>query len=78
MTVTFPRYADQSNSDALRMEYEANWFAAAFLMPADLFREEWLAWSGDVTTVAERFGVSRRTAWIRAQGLGLVEVEVVE
>lgn len=52
-------------------ETEANWFAAAFLMPAQAFREIWTASHGDTTTVAEAFRVSEQSAAIRAKSLGL-------
>lgn len=52
-----------------RAEWEANWFAAAFLMPAQSFRE-YYAKHGTVRTTA-KFGVSQSAAEVRAKTLGL-------
>ncbi|PWC48210.1 ImmA/IrrE family metallo-endopeptidase [Azospirillum sp. TSA6c] len=61
-----------SRYDSNRAEWEANWFAAAFLMPQQPFEAAWRAASGNrVADVARRFGVSRRAAEIRARALGL-------
>lgn len=54
-----------------RVEWEANWFAAGFLMPADAYRTAWVDTSGVVGELANRFGVSTDAARIRAQTLGL-------
>ncbi|AWK88495.1 ImmA/IrrE family metallo-endopeptidase [Azospirillum thermophilum] len=56
-----------------RTEWEANWFAAAFLMPEQEFREAYEELGQDVFAVAERFGVSTKAARIRAEALGLRE-----
>lgn len=56
-----------------RIEWEANWFAAAFLMPADHFRETWARLSGDAACVADRYRVSPQAASVRARVLGLVD-----
>jgi len=55
-----------------RVEWEANWFAAAFLMPAKQFQEFWQQ-VDSLVRVAEHFGVSRSAAEIRAKSLGLVD-----
>lgn len=61
-----------SRYDSNRAEWEANWFAAAFLMPQHSFEAAWRAASGSrVAEMARRFGVSRRAAEIRAKALGL-------
>ena len=57
--------------DSDRVEWEANWFAAAFLMPGALFKERYAAFSGDIDDVASSFSVSRSAAEIRARSLGL-------
>jgi Zn-dependent peptidase ImmA (M78 family) len=57
--------------DSDRVEWEANWFAAAFLMPHEQFSARYAACSGDVDEVADSFGVSRPAAEIRARSLGL-------
>lgn len=54
-----------------RVEWEANWFAAGFLMPADRFRERYLVLAGSPTSLAEEFGVSVEAAKIRAKFVGL-------
>jgi Zn-dependent peptidase ImmA (M78 family) len=54
-----------------RIEWEANWFAAAFLMPAGPFRDAYETHPGDYWTIAEKFGVSPRAAEVRAEDLGL-------
>ncbi|SDJ62551.1 protein of unknown function [Bradyrhizobium sp. Rc2d] len=54
-----------------QVEWEANWFAAGFLMPASAFREAHASMSGSIARVADRFGVSSEAANIRAQYLGL-------
>lgn len=56
-----------------RIEWEANWFAAAFLMPKDRFEREYLNASGDLSRVADLFGVSVAAAEVRAKALGLCQ-----
>jgi Zn-dependent peptidase ImmA (M78 family) len=53
-----------------REEWEANWFAAAFLMPDGHFRKAFDA-HRDIAKVAEEFDVSHAAAEVRARGLGL-------
>lgn len=52
-------------------EYEANWFAAAFLMPGDTYREVHKEFGGDLLRVAEYFKVSPSAASVRAKSLSL-------
>jgi len=52
-------------------EIEANWFAAAFLMPSDTFRRVYQELGRDTLKVAEYFKVSPSAASVRAQSLGL-------
>jgi Zn-dependent peptidase ImmA (M78 family) len=54
-----------------RVEWEANWFAAGFLMPADVFRAAWTDLGGVLGELANRFGVSTEAARVRAETLGL-------
>ncbi len=54
-----------------RVEWEANWFAAGFLMPADSFRAAWVELGGVLGELANRFGVSTEAARIRAEFLSL-------
>ncbi|QRF90883.1 hypothetical protein CLH39_11855 [Alcaligenes faecalis] len=55
-----------------RVETEANWFAAAFLMPNEEFRGAWRRHSGDLSVVADIFGVSEAAATVRAEALSLI------
>lgn len=52
-------------------EWEANWFAAALLMPKSLFEREWGAKGKDSRAVAAAFRVSNQAAEVRARELGL-------
>lgn len=52
-------------------EYEANWFAASFLMPDDAFGLCYTDSGGDLSVVADRFDVSLTAASVRAKSLGL-------
>ena len=61
--------ANRYGSD--RAEWEANWFAAAFLMPAEPFRIAYNDARGDFVSLAEEFGVSVLAAKTRAKALGL-------
>jgi predicted transcriptional regulator len=65
------RWVDEAGDSAQlkRAEWEANWFAAAFLMPSDAFHSmvEW--YRGNIAHVAARFGVSVQAAEIRAKTL---------
>lgn len=54
-----------------RIEWEANWFAAAFLMPEAAFRAIFKEKLGDNRAVADYFRVSAAAAEVRAKGLGL-------
>ncbi|MFT3921565.1 MAG: ImmA/IrrE family metallo-endopeptidase [Myxococcales bacterium] len=54
-----------------RVEWEANWFAAAFLMPSELFTEEAERNQGDAERIATRFFVSSAAAEVRLKSLGL-------
>ncbi|MEP3895687.1 MAG: ImmA/IrrE family metallo-endopeptidase [Litorimonas sp.] len=53
------------------LEYQANSFAAALLMPEDIFRTEVRRTQGDISALAERFGVSQLALRYRAKTLGL-------
>lgn len=54
-------------------EKEANWFAAAFLMPAEDYIREHANCAGDHTALSRIFKVSRRASEIRAAALKLSE-----
>lgn len=51
------------------VEWEANWFAAAFLMPAKDFNEAWSQSSGDLESVAAKFLVSTKAVDVRRRSL---------
>lgn len=55
-----------------RLEWEANWFAAAFLMPSAPFRGVYQENLGSLRAVASFFGVSQAAAEVRARGLNLL------
>lgn len=54
-----------------RAEYEANWFAAGFLMPSDHFRSSWEHLKGNVNLLSERYAVTPTQIMSRAKSLGL-------
>lgn len=54
-----------------RAETQANVFASSFLMPEQLFKEEYKRQKGDSWAVARSFDVSPAAAQVRAQVLGL-------
>ncbi|MEO5331884.1 MAG: ImmA/IrrE family metallo-endopeptidase [Magnetococcus sp. YQC-5] len=54
-----------------RVEWEANWFAAGFVMPEEIFKTIFNKRKGNLELVAAHFGVSRSDAEIRANYLGL-------
>ena len=55
-----------------REEWEANCFAASFLLPKEAFRKAWEENAGNTALVAAQFGVSTSVVAIRAARLGLV------
>lgn len=54
-------------------EYEANVFAANLLMPESKFRECFEDRDGDLSAIADDFGVSIAAAEVRARSLGLLD-----
>ncbi|WP_092409670.1 ImmA/IrrE family metallo-endopeptidase [Dokdonella immobilis] len=52
-------------------EKEANWFAAAFLMPAAIFKEKFKDFEKNDLALAEHFGVSSQAVQLRADSLNL-------
>ncbi|MGY3441125.1 ImmA/IrrE family metallo-endopeptidase [Bradyrhizobium sp. USDA 4473] len=64
------RWVDESDKDQQRAEWEANWFAAAFLMPRAPFMKAFRD-DNDLDELAERFAVSVQAATVRAKSLGL-------
>lgn len=60
------RWVDESEQSLVRCEWEANWFASAFLMPEADFRD---AYSKGVAS--ETFGVTQSAVKVRAKTLGI-------
>lgn len=56
-------------------EFEANWFAASFLMPTEPFKEWWKAYNGNVLRMSEKFDVSPTNIIARARSLELLPKE---
>lgn len=63
------RNVDPNDREQQRAEWEANWFAAAFLMPSNEFKAS--VKEGGVASAASKFGVSRLAAEIRAKNLNI-------
>lgn len=63
------RWVDENNQALQRCEWEANWFAASFVMPRQIFTSTYR--DSGTRGVAERFGVSETAASVRARSLGL-------
>lgn len=58
-------------AESERLEWEANWFAGALLMPAQKFRLSHKKHGGELRRVAVDFGVSQAACQVRAKVLGL-------
>lgn len=54
-----------------RVEWEANWFAAGFLMPEDRFRADWQDTAGNVPLMVGIYQVSEPVIEIQKKNLGL-------
>ena len=63
------RYVDPDDSVQQKAEWEANWFAAAFIMPSAVFTKAFR--QGGVEMAASVCGVSVNAADIRSKNLGL-------
>lgn len=66
------RWVDETDKALQRAEWEANWFAAAFLMPSVVFQNIFENSGRSIEITAVRFGVSSKAAEIRAQSLRLL------
>lgn len=64
------RWVDDSNKELIRAEWEANWFAAGFLMPEEKFKTKMS--KHKLSAVADYFGVSEAAAKVRAKSLGFL------
>lgn len=60
------RRVDKNNEPLQRCEWEANWFASAFLMPEDKFR-----FAYQEGNASETFGVTQAAVEVRAKTLGI-------
>jgi predicted transcriptional regulator len=63
------RWVDENDREQQRAEWEANWFAAAFLMPASAFVDTMNRFK-QIERAAEIFAVSVQAASVRAKSLG--------
>jgi Zn-dependent peptidase ImmA (M78 family) len=54
-----------------RMEWEANWFAGAFLLPAKEFTQDWKKHQGSIPHIVHKYQVSEAVVEIRVKNLGL-------
>jgi predicted transcriptional regulator len=66
------RWVSDTDQEQRRAEWEANWFAAAFLMPKVEFRRVFSKRAHDLRSVASYFGVSAHAVQVRAKTLELV------
>lgn len=63
------RYIKSDSPEDKRIEWEANWFAAAFLMPAEEFKKQY--YEGGIDRIKTYFKVSEPAAKARAETLKL-------
>ncbi|MCB5944256.1 ImmA/IrrE family metallo-endopeptidase [Acidocella sp. KAb 2-4] len=63
------RRVDKDDAEQQRAEWEANWFAAAFLMPEEPFKQAYQ--QKNISDLASHFGVSQSAIKVRASTLGL-------
>lgn len=70
--MTATRWVDENDPVQRRAEWEANWFAAAFLMPSSQFADFFGQFDKSIERVAARFVVSLQAAEIRAKTMGLL------
>lgn len=70
MDITIERMVAQRYGND-QAEREANWFAAAFLMPEKEFRADYEQTSGNHSLLSSKYQVSRAASEIRAKVLGL-------
>lgn len=60
------RQVDKNAQDLVRCEWEANWFASAFLMPSAEFKAAY-----DKGIASDLFGVTEAAVEVRAKSLGI-------
>ena len=63
--ISFTRYGSG------RLEWEANWFAAAFLMPKKLFKKKCKEFNSNTNELSLHFNVSETAIKVRKQDLGI-------
>jgi hypothetical protein len=66
------RWVGETDPEQRRAEWEANWFAAGFLMPGAAFIDAFEKRQRNLRAVAGYFGVSSHAAERRAKALGLI------
>lgn len=54
-----------------KLEWEANWFAGAFLLPAEQFKRDWISYGQSVARIVSVYKVSEAVVEIRLENLGL-------
>ncbi len=67
------RFVNEAFDDLVRAEWEANWFAAALLMPKQAFCDAWEQWGRATDIIAIKFSVTDLAARTRAKALGLLK-----
>jgi predicted transcriptional regulator len=65
------RWVKEDDRELQRAEWEANWFAAGFLMPEEQFRGVYALNIANIRLVAKWFSVSPKAVETRAKSLGL-------
>ena len=68
--MTATRWVDAADAAQQRCEWEANWFAAAFVMPEAKFRQS-VKSLPSLSDVARAFGVSEQAVEVRCKSLGI-------
>lgn len=68
----FVAYRIGSEKADKRTEWEANWFAAAMLMPRTEFCLKFEEFDGSIPLLAEKFEVTQTAAKVRAESLNLI------
>lgn len=56
-----------TNAKHDRSEWEANWFAAAFLMPTEQFKKDWDDFGGDLEQISRKYRVSVSAVALHAE-----------
>lgn len=67
------RLINTKYTDKKQAEVEANWFSSAFLMPENMFRNQWDINKGNVNKLSDFFQVSKSAINIRANDLKILQ-----